>query len=392
MENEKENSNSNTEIKEEERTSLPAPIESKKKRIGKNIFRFVSFFACFSACLGFVAHYFFFSLKEGTPYGLFYKEKEKSLDVVMIGSSTIRHGFIPMEMYEETGLTSYSIVASPNHLETIEIQIREVMRKQNPKVVYIDLNGINNQTKKEAPSFVKQYYEAMPEGEAKRELKQKYPYLKEQKYELFPGHNSFRQQSYWETLVYGVKTFDKGYSPMKATKPVKVTKVDKEKTLPIPEDGLNYLKEILSICKEYPTVNFLFGEMPRYLDDTISSFDLYQVRSPLDAYYVVKSAKPYVEEAGFTFLDYFSDEKILPDYIGLDPEKDQYDAEHLNHRGAKKFTKFFSSYLLKNYFNGKAPEHSSDITSSFEECLKKYHEEDEKIEEKMNGKDKDDED
>lgn len=366
---------------------LPSLEKKEKKR--KNLFHFVSFFACFALCLSMVDNTLFFSLEEGTPYGLFYKEKKNSLDVVMIGSSTIRHGFIPMEMYEETGLTSYSIVASPNHLEAMEIEINEVMRTQSPKVVYIDINGINNQTKKEAPSFIRQYYEAMPSSQAKEEVRKKYPFLNEETYEPFKGHNSFRQQTYWETLVYGLETYNKGYSPMKTTKPAKVSKVDKNKTLPIPQDGLDYLKEILDICKKYPTVNFLFGEMPRYLDDTIASFDLYQIRSPLEAYYVVKSAKPYIEEAGYTFIDYYEDDDLIPKVIGLDPETDQYDAEHLNHRGAKKFTRYFSSYLLNTYFNGKAPSHSEEITSSFDESLKEYKKADKKIMKKMKDKKED---
>ena len=360
-----------------------------KKRT-QNILRFTSFWMFAIAAVSLVSQYFFWSLgPETTAYGTFYKEEKDSLDLVMVGSSTVRDGFIPMEAYKQTGITSHSIVSSPTHLEVIEIAIREIARTQKPKVVYIDLNGLNNQTKADAPVFVKDYYSSMPDDsetkQIKEKLRQKYDYLTEvSEWEPFKGHNSFRQQVYWESFVYNAQFYTKGYYPNPTRKKdIEVSEVDANKIEPFSsKDATTYLNEILGICKEYPNIHFLFGQMPRFLASTISSFDAYQKHAPLDAYYMVKSAKKEIEEAGYTFLDY-GDPEFLKNELKLDPEKDQYDAEHLNHGGALKFTKFFSNYLLETFFDGEKPTHSKEITEEFDKSYVEYRKIAKKAEKKL---------
>lgn len=359
-----------------------------KKQNIKNISRFLSFFLITSVVITLISHFLFFELgPDTTSYGTFYNEKKDSLDLVMIGSSTVRDGFIPMEAYHQKGITSHSIDSSPTHLEVIKIAIDEVARTQKPKVVYIDLNGLNNQTKENAAPFVRDYYASMPNDdeteEVKEGLRKKYPYLKESRtWEPFKGHNSFRQQIYWESFVYNKQFYTKGYFPQSKVKPAKVCEVDPTKTLKMSNDASDYLDEILKICQKHPDIHFLFGQMPRYLSDEISSFDMYQIHSPLEATYIVRSAKTRVEEAGYTFLDYSSN-SFLKDTLKLDPKKDQYDAEHLNHRGAMKFTSYFSSYLIDTFFGGERPTHSKEVEEDFEETYKGYRKIAKKTEKKL---------
>ncbi len=347
-----------------------------KNKIARKIIRFASFAAILGAVVSLVSYFFFFELgPDTTSYGTFYKESKDSLDLVMVGSSTVRDGFIPMEAYKQYGITAHSIDSSPTHLEVIEIAIDEIARTQNPKVVYIDLNGLNNQTKANAPTFVKDYYSSMPDDhetkEVKKALREKYDYLEEsEEWEPFKGHNSFRQQIYWESFVYNEQFYTKGYYPQYGVKEAKVCEVDPEKTLPLSEDAKNYLSEILSLCKKHPDIQFLFGQMPRYLSDAIASFDPYQIHSPLEAMYIVRSAKKEVEEAGYRFLDYSSND-FLQNTLKLDAKTDQYDAEHLNHRGALKFTSYFSQYLMDEFFHEK-PIHSEEVTKSFDEAYEGY--------------------
>ena len=356
----------------------------------KKPLRFFSFFTLAALVLALIDHFLFFPLgPETTSYGTFYQEKKDSLDLVMVGSSTVRDGYIPRERYKEYGITSHSVDSSPTHLEVIKIAIDEIGRTQKPKVVYIDLNGLNNQTKDNAPTFVKDYFSSRPDDEETRKVKEglrrKYPYLKQEKsWEPFSGHNSFRQQIYWESFVYNKQFYTKGYFPQTGVKEAKLTKVDPEKTLPLSEDAEEYLEEILLLCKKYPSIRFLFGQRPRYLSDGISSFDRYQIHSPLEASYRVRSVKKKVEENGYTFLDYTSNE-FLKEVIGLDPKKDQYDAEHLNHRGAKKFTKYFGRYLRDNFFKEK-PKHSSAVTEEFDKTYEGYRKIADKAEKKLGRK------
>ncbi len=358
-----------------------------KNKKAKNIVRICSFSAIAVVVVSIVAHFFFFKLgPETTSYGTFYMEAKNSLDLVMIGSSTVREGFIPAEAYKQNGITSHLITSSPTHLEVIEIAIDEVARTQNPKVVYIDLNGLNNQTKASSQTFVEDYYSSMPNDDetkaVKKSLREKYTYLvDDEAWEPFSGHNSFRQQIYWESFVYNKQFYTKGYNPRGEVKEAKVCEVDPNKTMPLSEEAKTYLDEILTICKKHPTINFVFGQMPRYLSDTISSFDMYQIHSPLDAFYIVRSAKEKIEASGYRFLD-FSSLDFLENTLKLDPKKDQYDAEHLNHRGALKFTAYFSQYLFDEYFKER-PKHSEEVEKDYEECYVKYKEIIKDIEKKM---------
>lgn len=348
-----------------------------KSKKAKHIIRICSFSAILVVVVCLISHFFFFNLgPDTTSYGTFYKETKDSLDLVMVGSSTVRDGFIPMEAYKQYGITSHSIDSSPTHLEVIEIAIDEIARTQKPKVVYIDLNGLNNQTKSNAKTFVQDYYSSMPSddetNEIKKKLREKYNYLVDSSsWEPFSGHNSFRQQIYWESFVYNKQFYTKGYYPQSGVKEAKVCEVDPDKTLPLSEDAQTYLQEILDICKKYPDINFIFGQMPRYLSDEITSFDMYQIHSPLEAMYMVRSAKTKVEEYGYKFVD-FSSLDFLQNTLKLDPKTDQYDAEHLNHRGATKFTTYFSKYLIDEYFNKQTPTHSENVTKAFDEAYTGY--------------------
>ena len=349
----------------------------------KNLIRSVCFIALFVGVITPIAHFLFVPLdSDVTSYGSFYKEKEHSLDLVMVGSSTVRDGYSPLEAYHEYGITSHSVNSSPTHLEVIKIAIDEIERVQAPKVIYIDLNGLNNQTKDSAPSFVQDFYDCMPDCETKRELPKKYTYLKtKEEWEVFAHHNGFRQQIYWESFVYNKQLYTKGYFPNDyAAKGIKVNEIAANPggVPSISNDGQTYLKEILEIASKYKDkTHFIFGQMPRFLQSDISSFDLYQIHDPLTAYYMVRSTKAQVEEAGFEFVEW-CDPTFLRDTLGLDPATDQYDAEHLNHRGAKKFTAYFSKYLMDNYLEGEMVDgkermvHEKDVEEDFEESYKGY--------------------
>jgi hypothetical protein len=62
----------------------------------------------------------------------------------------------------------------------------------------------------------------------------------------------------------------------------------------------------------------------------------------------------------------------------LDPKKDQFDAEHLNHLGAKKFTAYFSKFLMDNYLEGSIVDgkermiHSQEIEEDFQNSYEGY--------------------
>lgn len=340
-------------------------------------------FSCLTAAILTSLSLFAFSPlpKEATAYGCFYTEKENSLDLVLIGNSTSREDFIPVEAWKRYGLTSHCIGSNPSHLEVIKIAIDEVARTQNPKLVIVDVNGLTYENKESAPTYVKSYIDNMPDGEAKDALLEKYPYAKKSdSFELFKDHNSWRDQYWWETKIFKTYTFNKGYNPQGMSYAITPITVDPDyidsewldidpglatnpnKEAHTPRD---YLIEILETCQKHPEIDFIFGEMPRFLSNKTEREKLV-----LERYYKLRSCKSVVESYGFEWRDFCDD---ISD-MGINSECSQRDSDHLNHRGAKKFTKWLGKLVSDKYDITKSTHAGKDIEREFDEAYENYKE------------------
>ena len=71
-----------------------------------------------------------------TSYGKFYEEEDNSLDVVLVGNSTLREGYSPLTAWKEEGIMSRGFSSSPTHPEVIKVAIKEIMRKYSPKAIF----------------------------------------------------------------------------------------------------------------------------------------------------------------------------------------------------------------------------------------------------------------
>ena len=269
-----------------------------------------------------------------TSYSQFYKEEENCLDVALIGNSTLREGYVPTVMWNEYQITSRGLSSSPTHPEVIKVAIDEVVRSQKPKVIFIDLNGLTFQKKADAEFFIKQYYKALPKGEHKDHLLETYSYLRDEgdDYELFHNHNNFRQQQYWESIVYPEQFKTKGYYANNIVYRVKPIDFDKSLKKDLPVDGEEYLNEILKQTDKYKDdVTFIFGKMPRFISNNTDA----------EAYQMFNYIEEKLKGTSYIVKDFCKE----VDEIGLNPNQDFKDIEHLNHLGALKFTRHFANYL-----------------------------------------------
>lgn len=292
-------------------------------------------------------------------YSNFFKEKEEALDVVLVGNSTVREGFAPTVIWNEFNITSHGFSASPTHPEVIKVAIDEIVNKQHPKVMFIDLNGLTFQRKSDSEFFIKQYYKAIEDTEYKERLENLYPYLKETKddYELFKNHNNFRQQQYWESLVYPEQFKTKGYYPNNIVYKVNPIEFDKTVVTPLPSDGEAYLNEILEQTDKYKNeMTFIFGKMPRYI----------ATNEDATAYQMFNYIEQRLSQTDYIFKDFTREVEA----IGLNPKQDFKDHEHLNHLGTLKFVRYFANYLTNDIHLVKK-EKSEDIILDFDEAYEK---------------------
>ena len=287
-------------------------------------------------------------------YSQFYKEEKDALDIALVGNSTVREGYIPTYLWRDYKITSRALTSSPTHPEVIKNAIPTIVKEQHPQVMFIDINGFTYQKKADAEFFIKQYYKALPEGDNKTELEEKYPYLIKVKneFEIFKNHNNFRQQQYWESLVYYDQFKTKGYYPHKVINKVTPISYVEDEKLPLPQDGREYLDEILTICEPYKSsVKFVFGRTPRYITNS----------DQIEATNMMNWAQEIIEDKGFYFKDFAMNVKDME----LDPNSDFKDADHLNMLGSVKFTHYFGQYAQEEL--GLVPrEYTQEVINNFD--------------------------
>jgi len=324
----------------------------------KDIIKFITFPLLLVVVVFLVSHFLFVS-RNLMSYGKFYEERKDSIDVVLIGNSTVMNGFIPPLAWKEFGYTSYSICNAPTHPEVIKIAIDEIMRTQSPKVIYVDINGLTYQKKIDAENFVRSYIGSMPDCDAKKELELLYGISNEGDSGLFKGHNNFRQKEFWRLSLDKGPSWNKGYTPKRTAQIITPMDTISGYSLPLPQDGQEYLTEILDICDKYTDVDFVFGKTPRFLTDENAY-----------ATYMLRSVQPIIEACGYRFIDFY---EIL-DEIGLENTRDMFDLEHMNHSGATKFTRYFSEFIKLEYGIGDM-NYSNDIKRNYNNAYERFRKE-----------------
>ena len=130
-----------------------------------------------------------------------------------------------------------------------------------------------------------------------------------------------------------------------------------EKTLPLPDDGQKYFYEIMNVCEQYKDeITFIFGKTPRYMTNGEQK----------EATYMLRSTKEEIESKGFIYRD-FSDNC---EEMGLNPNSDFKDYDHLNHLGSLKFTDYFAKYITDDlHFEPSA--YKGETIANFDEAYNK---------------------
>lgn len=69
----------------------------------------------------------------------FYAEKDDTVDVVVIGTSSTFSAYAPMVLWEQYGITAYDLCTNQMLEDAMPFAIEECMKTQSPKVIVIDL-------------------------------------------------------------------------------------------------------------------------------------------------------------------------------------------------------------------------------------------------------------
>ena len=326
---------------------------NKKGRIYRNrVIMIVSLVLAIAVTVAFLQEFILCNANHNTERVRgFYLEDEKSLDVVIIGSSEIYCAYSPGLSYEECGFTSYPLATEGNTARNYKALFQETIRTQDPKLIVIEINGALYSDKNiDRDANLRRVSDNIPLNENKTELVDRWatgdqieyyaPFIKyhgswDNMMNTFGWSISLIQdQLRGYNLLKGVKNFNEIYQTgskvySKDSSPLKLRR-------PLFSEGDKDLKEFLQFLN----------------DEGVSRDKVLFVRFPhvttpanLNRYQRGNTIGDIVRRYGYNFVSFEPDD---PD-INLDPYNDFYNIEHMNIYGQLKFSKFLCHYLQDNY-------------------------------------------
>lgn len=292
------------------------------------------------------------------------KEKTNSIDVLFVGDSDIYAGISPMEIYKDTGITSfdYSSAAAANLL--MYYMMRRALKYQSPKVVVMDLSSVFGY--KEGEANTHRAIDPTPLDKLKLEfindkgyhfdignkLTYIFPFLRFHDRWDEISSNDFTKNRYQNITYNSLKGFDFNTTVQAATNGDTYMNDNGETANFLESD----LPEAIIKSKEYcesHNIKFLLLAMP---DTSTWSYAKYQ------------KITEWAKENNIEYLD----TNVLLNDIGIDYDTDSKDGGmHLNVYGATKVSKYLANYLSTHY---DLTDHRQDsYYSNWNEDLESYN-------------------
>lgn len=342
-----------------------------KKRVAKVIAFLVVFVLLFLMC----SMIFITNSNNTRNIRGIYAENEDSVDVLLVGASSVKTNFAPALAYQNYGFTSFALSFDGTAFEMLETLTKESLQYQSPEVVLVDLKPVTAAvTNQKARAVI----DNIRWSDNKREAIEKYAsedskisfYLTLDKY-----HSRWKDISsvlgYYYLTVEEAMKYDflsqyslkeifvdkkhplKGFYTSSVIQSVDMYKAYEEVTEKekISESSETALYEIMDYFKEN-NVNAVFYISPMCYYEGLLTEHKYPQK--------LNYAKEIVESNGFECLDFRTAEHV--EKMNLDYSTDFGDYLHMNVNGALKFTEYLSSYLKERY---DLPDHRGE--SAYEE-------------------------
>ncbi|MBQ9030182.1 MAG: hypothetical protein IJ106_01845 [Parasporobacterium sp.] len=285
-------------------------------------------------------------------YG-FFLEPEDSIDVVLIGSSSIYTGFYSPLAYEQQGFTSYALSTSTMTAPLYRYAAELAIEKQHPQLLIFETWSFTYEDQQDETSLRK-FLDALPDSELKqRAIREIVP---EELQTSF--RNPFEKyHSSWDRFGELLQVMQdklqmkrQGYSVTKnfGTTPFRQPYLQRTTDYEVSESGFYYLQVLLDYLKEAEIENVLFIRCP----------DMVQYVGT-DSY---KRMIEMIRDAGFDFVNL----SAAVEDIGVDIGHDYYNTTHFNVFGAEKFTTFLADYMMKRY--RLRTDHDPAVLEEWDQC------------------------
>lgn len=278
----------------------------------------------------------------------FYAEPENSLDVIYLGSSYMRNGISPLEIWHDHGITGYARTGSQQAPIISYYLLKEAFQTQSPKVVVYEASFLINTRTSEANDYdarenrIREAVDFMKLSPVKMELAREIVAHSSLSYAdlLVPA---YRYHERWTDLgeidfqTIGPAPYAyKGQYPALTISPYEIREnymADGGCDEPADLDTTTayYVAKMQELCREHDAT-LLLVHMPNTIWDD-------------NRYHIVSE---YARSQGLTYLDYSTDS--LCSEIGYNSKTDSGDGgAHLNIIGAGKVSRHLGDYLCRQF-------------------------------------------
>lgn len=299
----------------------------------KFIFKLVVFFACLvlidimcGLCLDKIRALSFSHHIEADDYKADFMVEKVLSDVVIVGSSTASHHYIPEVMEKELNLSVYNCgIDGCFFLQQTEL-IYLLLQRHHPKIIIWEIgeHPLSTAVEKEYQS-INRFYPFYYIQHTKEFVDGKDVYQKYRMLSQLYRHNSTLHTYVFEMLRQPSLQSLNGYIPLEARKnfPSMITSIENGK---IDARRIDVLNNTIDLCRE-SGILLVVTSSPRYYSESI--LDSKDYRMLIE--FLQKKDVPYV--------DFFSIFKTKPELF--------YDNDHLNDDGTRKYMDLFVPELKK---------------------------------------------
>lgn len=283
---------------------------------------------------------------ETTTASEFYKLEKNSVDVLFLGSSHAVSSFIPQELYNRYGITSYNLGTEQQSIVISYYWLKEALQTQNPEVVILDTYVLfpyqENEPLNSAEAAIRLAMDFMKWGKVKCEAVRDICRLDKEQSVLSYYLTNIRYHTRWKSLVpqdflygeyvkmpglMGYSTASHGavsdtYKPLEPG-----SSDDKAEMVPLMKE---YLEKIIDLCRQRK-IELILVKTPTTLE-TIQKYNTLNsmYKSHHVPFYDFNEASLY-EKTGFSFVD------------------DMVDDGHLGLSGGQKITNYLGEILQTKY-------------------------------------------
>lgn len=278
----------------------------------------------------------------------FYAEPENSLDVLYLGSSYMRNGISPLEIWHDYGITGYARAGSQQAPIVSYYLLKEAFQTQSPKVVVYEASFLVNTRTSEANDYdlrenrLREAIDFMKLSPIKIELVKEIVAHSSLSYAdlLVPAYRYHERWTDLEEIDF--QALDAAPYAYKGQYPALTISSYETREDYMADGGCDepaaldattayYVERMQELCREH-NAELLLVHMP----NTIWDDNRYKIISE------------YAQSRELVFLDYSTDK--LRSEIGFNSKKDSGDGgAHLNIIGAGKVSKHLGSYLREQF-------------------------------------------